>query len=51
MQLAHIMRDKNILVDLQVWEELWHVFEWDSDLPESEKSLKNISKFLKAHMV
>ena len=51
VQLAHIMRDKNILVDLQVWEGLWHVFEWDSGLPESEKSLKNISKFLTAHMV
>jgi acetyl esterase/lipase len=45
------MRDKNIQVDLQIWEGLWHVFEWDSELPESEKSLKNISNFLTSHMV
>jgi acetyl esterase/lipase len=40
------LRDSGVNVDLQVWEGLWHVFEWDDRLPEAEQSIKNIAAFL-----
>ena len=33
VRLASILRKKGNDVDLQVWEDLWHVFEWDDSLP------------------
>ena len=46
VRLASILRKKGIDVDLHVWEGLWHVFEWDDSLPESNESIKNIAAFL-----
>ena len=46
-ELAHNMREKGVIVDLRVWDELWHVFEWDPHLPESELSLLQVSDFIK----
>ena len=40
------MLEQGIDVDLHVWEGLWHVFEWDDSLPESNESIKNIAAFL-----
>ena len=47
LELANHMRVKNIKVDLRVWDELWHVFEWDPTLPESELSLMQVSDFIR----
>ena len=46
VRLATVLRDSGVNVDLQVWEGLWHVFEWDDRLPEAEQSIKNIAAFL-----
>ena len=46
IQLANKLKANDISVELNIWEELWHVFEWDIDLPESTLSIKQISDFL-----
>ncbi|WP_162932931.1 alpha/beta hydrolase [Roseovarius sp. EL26] len=48
--LAQTLRGHAVHVDLQVWEGLWHVFEWDNRVPEARRSLHNIAAFLSAHM-
>ena len=48
--LAQRFRDADINVDLQVWEGLWHVFEWYDDLPKAGKSLTEIANHLSRHM-
>ena len=50
VKLASAMREKRISIDLRIWEGLWHVFEWDRSLPESETSLEQIAYFLKKNM-
>ena len=50
LELAHNMRANNVKVDLRVWDELWHVFEWDPRLPESELSLLQVSEFIKTSL-
>ena len=47
INLARQMRRKNIPVELRVWEEMWHVFEWYPQLPEARESLIEIGDFLK----
>jgi monoterpene epsilon-lactone hydrolase len=37
-------------VNLRVWQDLWHVFEWDNNLPEAKTSIREISNFLTDHM-
>lgn len=49
-KLADMLSEKGISVDLRVWEDLWHVFEWDDQLPEAQKSLTHIADFLLGHM-
>ena len=44
--LASKLKASDISVELNIWEGLWHVFEWDIDLPESTCSIKQISDFL-----
>ena len=44
--LASKLKASDISVELNIWEGLWHVFEWDIDLPESTLSIKQISDFL-----
>ena len=44
--LANKLKASDISVELNIWEGLWHVFEWNMDLPESTLSLKQISDFL-----
>jgi acetyl esterase/lipase len=50
LELAHNMRANDVKVDLRVWDELWHVFEWDPRLPESELSLLQVSEFIKTSL-
>ena len=46
IQLASRLRASGVSVDLRIWEGLWHVFEWNADLPESILSIKQITGFL-----
>ncbi len=45
-RLAEILTHQGVRVDLRIWEDLWHVFEWDNELPEAKKSISEVSKFL-----
>jgi len=38
------------MVDLRVWDGLWHVFEFDDRLPEAIKSLNQVADFLSKNM-
>ena len=46
VQLSQRLRDSGVTVDLQVWEGLWHVFEWYEDLPEARQSIARIADHL-----
>ena len=46
VRLSHRLRDCGVTVDLQVWEGLWHVFEWYEDLPEARQSICQIASHL-----
>ena len=46
VRLSQRLRDCGVAVDLQVWEGLWHVFEWYEDLPEARQSLARIAAHL-----
>ncbi|MDA9308635.1 alpha/beta hydrolase [Amylibacter sp.] len=50
VRLASVLRDSGVDVDLQVWEGLWHVFEWYDQIPEADQSISNIAKFLEKHL-
>ena len=50
VRLARVLRDSGVDVDLQVWEGLWHVFEWHDKIPEADQSIRNIAKFLQRHL-
>jgi monoterpene epsilon-lactone hydrolase len=46
VRLSQRLRDSGVMVDLQVWEGLWHVFEWYEDLPEAQQSIRQIANHL-----
>jgi len=46
VRLSQRLRDCGVTVDLQVWEGLWHVFEWYEDLPEARQSVARIADHL-----
>lgn len=46
VRLSQKLRDSGVTVDLQVWEGLWHVFEWYEDLPEARRSIARIADHL-----
>jgi monoterpene epsilon-lactone hydrolase len=46
VRLSQRLRDSGVRVDLQVWEGLWHVFEWYEDLPEAQQSIHHIADHL-----
>ena len=48
--LAARLSAVGVPVTLRVWEEMWHVFEWNKDLPEAAASITEISAFLSSHM-
>ena len=49
LRLSRTMRNAGIATRLDVWEGMWHVFEFYDELPEARESLLEISGFLKAH--
>lgn len=46
VQLSQRLRDSGASVDLHVWEDLWHVFEWYENLPEAQQSIRQIADHL-----
>ncbi|MDG1117613.1 MAG: alpha/beta hydrolase [Flavimaricola sp.] len=46
VSLSQKLRNSGIKVDLQVWEGMWHVFEWYEDLPEAEQSIRRVADHL-----
>jgi len=50
-RLAQVMRRGGMSVDLRVWEDLWHVFEYYEGIPEADLSLREIAAFLDDHFV
>ena len=48
--LAARLSAAGVPVKLRIWEEMWHVFEWNNELPEAAASITEISAFLSSHM-
>lgn len=46
VRLSRRLLDCGVVVDLQVWEGLWHVFEGYEDLPEARQSIARIADHL-----
>ncbi|MDM7931525.1 alpha/beta hydrolase [Tabrizicola sp.] len=46
VRLSQRLRDCGATVDLQIWEGLWHVFEWYEDLPEARESIRRVADHL-----
>lgn len=44
------LREQDVIVDLCVWDDLWHVFEWDEQLSEALESVGQMAKFLTERM-
>ncbi|MDE0046334.1 MAG: alpha/beta hydrolase [bacterium] len=49
VQLAQVLRGVGAPVELRIWDDLWHVFEFYDELPEAERSLGEIAAFLSCH--
>ena len=45
-RLSQRLLDCGVVVDLHVWEGLWHVFEWYEGLPEARQSIARIADHL-----
>lgn len=50
VRLDRVLRRAGARSELRVWEGMWHVFEFYSDLPEAEESLSEIAAFLSDHL-
>ena len=46
VRLARILRARGNSVELRVWEDMWHVFEWYPQIPEAHQSLAEICTFI-----
>jgi acetyl esterase/lipase len=48
LRLAENARTAGVVVEVDVWEEMWHVFPaWAPDLPEGQQAIERIGAFLK----
>lgn len=47
VRLTRVLREAGVPVDLRIWDDLWHVFEFYDELPEAELSVRQIGEFLK----
>ena len=50
LSLATVLENAGADVTLRVWDELWHVFEFYDELPEADRSLRDIAAFLRRHL-
>ena len=46
VQLASLLREFGVDVDLRIRDGLWHVYEWDAGLPEAIASIKQAAEFI-----
>ena len=49
LRLARRLRRSGVEVECNVWDGLWHVFEFYDEFPESAESLREITAFLNRH--
>jgi len=50
VKLERQLRDAAVECTIRIWDNLWHVFEYYDELPESETSLEEIAQFLSVHL-
>ena len=50
VRLDRRLRDASVGCTIRIWDNLWHVFEYYDELPESKASLEEIAQFLSAHL-
>jgi len=50
IRAGRVLRDAGAKVDIRIWDDLWHVFEFDDRVPEAAQSISGIAEFLFAHM-
>ena len=50
VRLERQLRDAAVECTIRIWDNLWHVFEYYDELPESETSLEEIAQFLSVHL-
>ena len=48
--LAKRLRDASVECEIRIWDNLWHVFEYYDELPESKTSLQEIARFLSTRL-
>ena len=46
VQLASLLREFGVDVDLRIRDGLWHVYEWDAELPEAIASIRQAAEFI-----
>ena len=50
VRLDRRLRDASVECTIRIWDNLWHVFEYYDELPESKISLEDIAQFLSVHL-
>ena len=48
--LKKALKRDNVIYEYKEWENLWHVFQMESLIPEAQESFKMIGKFLNKHI-
>lgn len=46
-RLTARMREAGIDVQLRVWQDMWHAFEWYTHIPEAQQSMDEIANFIR----
>jgi acetyl esterase/lipase len=49
-RLSTVLRRAGVEVSLNLWEGMWHVFEYYPEIPEGQQSLEEIARFLARHL-
>ncbi len=50
MKTAEKMSEAGVDVSLNIWQDLWHVFEFTPEIPEAIKSIQHIADFFRSHL-
>ena len=51
IRLSDKLLKAGVKVNLRIWEEMWHVFEFYPHIPEGTQSLSEICQFLESHLL
>ena len=49
-EIKQVSRRDNVELEYKEWDNLWHVFQVESLIPESQESFKLVSKFLNTNI-